>query len=60
MKETGKEVPNYELNNLQTTKDVLQYFKEGRGSAIEDATVQTYLEQNRDSLPKNLTFIPRE
>ncbi|KAI8067411.1 hypothetical protein BDF21DRAFT_466151 [Thamnidium elegans] len=60
MKETGKEVPNYELNNLQTTNDVLQYFKEGRGLAIEDTTVQSYLEQNRESLPKNLTFIPRE
>lgn len=59
IKETGKEVPNYELNNLSSTKQVLEFFKTG-GLAQKKTTVRSYFEENSESLPKNLTFVPRE
>ncbi|KAI7877298.1 uncharacterized protein EV154DRAFT_525446 [Mucor mucedo] len=60
IKETGKEVPNYELNGLETTKDVLAYFKTGGPLEAQKVTIEAYFEDNRESLPKNLTFVPRE
>lgn len=60
IKETGKEVPNYELNNLSSTKQVLEYFKTGGLAQKKKTTVRSYFEENSESLPKNLTFVPRE
>lgn len=59
MKETGKEVPNYELNQLETTNDVLAYFQRDE-SLVEKVTIEDYIQENSDSLPSNLTFAPRE
>jgi hypothetical protein len=60
IKETGKDVPNYELNGLSSTKDVLAYFKTGGPLSAQKVTIQSYFEENSESLPKNLTFVPRE
>ncbi|CAO3625016.1 unnamed protein product [Mucor hiemalis] len=60
IKETGKEVPNYELNTLSSTKEVLEYFKTGGPLSAQKVTVRSYFEENNESLPKNLTFVPRE
>lgn len=60
IKETGKEVPNYELNTLSSTKKVLEYFKTGGPLSAQKVTVRSYFEENNESLPKNLTFVPRE
>jgi hypothetical protein len=59
MKETGKEVPNYELNQIETTNDVLAYFQREE-RLVEKVTIEDYFQENTDSLPANLTFAPRE
>ncbi|KAI8638266.1 hypothetical protein BD408DRAFT_477744 [Parasitella parasitica] len=57
MKQTGKEVPNYELNGFESTKDVLNFFKSEKALA-KKVTVLDYFEENRQSLPNNLTLAP--
>ncbi|CEP19877.1 hypothetical protein [Parasitella parasitica] len=57
MKQTGKEVPNYELNGFETTKDVLEFFRTEKALA-KKVTVLDYFEENRKFLPNNLTFAP--
>ncbi|EIE83192.1 hypothetical protein G6F46_003051 [Rhizopus delemar] len=59
MKQIGKEIPNYELNQIETTQDVLKAFTKNETS-IENMTVYDYLEKNNESLPSNLKFVPRE
>lgn len=59
IKQTGKEVPNYELNSFETTKDILDYFKSEKALA-KKVTIADYFEEHRESLPSNLTFAPRE
>ncbi|KAI9486793.1 MAG: hypothetical protein EXX96DRAFT_55040 [Benjaminiella poitrasii] len=59
MKQTGKEVPNYELNKMSNTKDILEYFKSDRPLNQSSANVQEYFEQNRESLPSNIKFVPK-
>ncbi|OBZ83455.1 hypothetical protein A0J61_08497 [Choanephora cucurbitarum] len=58
MQQTGKEVPNYQLNQLKTTQDILEFFK---GSFDQkELTVETFFEEHKDTLPSNLTFAARE
>lgn len=59
MKQTGKEVPNYKLNELETTKDVLDYFKIDQ-SLAEKTSIRDFFEENAESLPSNLKFADRK
>ncbi|KAI7902329.1 uncharacterized protein BX663DRAFT_435600 [Cokeromyces recurvatus] len=56
IKQTGKEVPNHELNKLKSTKDVIEFFKTEH-SKVKD--VQDYLLE-QESLPPNIKFIPKQ
>lgn len=58
MKELGREIPNYQLNQLETTQDVLDYFQ--TEESPKQSNIEVFFEENADSLPKNITFIPRE
>ncbi|KAI8368955.1 hypothetical protein BD560DRAFT_330526 [Blakeslea trispora] len=55
MQQTGKEVPNYQLDRLKTTQDVLNFFK-GTMDQKKPLTVKSFFEENEDKLPSNLTF----
>ncbi|CAM0140343.1 hypothetical protein VKS41_007028 [Umbelopsis sp. WA50703] len=59
--ETGKDVPNAELNNIETVSDALAFFS--RKSVLPDDardSVQRYLEDDVEELPSNLSFHKRE
>ncbi|KAI8878475.1 hypothetical protein K501DRAFT_336728 [Backusella circina FSU 941] len=58
IKQTGKEVPNYQLDALKTSSDILDYFKNGE-PVIKVGTVEEFFQDNETTLPKNLTFVPR-
>jgi hypothetical protein len=47
------------LDGFETTKDVLDFFKSEKALA-EKVTVLDYFEENRESLPSNLTFAPKQ
>lgn len=57
MKQIGREIPNYELNDIETVKDVLDSFVKVNEIRVEDMKISDYLENN-DSLPGNLKFVP--
>ncbi|KAG2173101.1 hypothetical protein INT43_004474 [Umbelopsis isabellina] len=59
--ETGKDVPNAELNNIESVSDALAFFS--RKSVLPDdarGAVQRYLEEDVEELPSNLSFHKRE
>ncbi|KAI8092411.1 uncharacterized protein B0P05DRAFT_226750 [Gilbertella persicaria] len=58
IKQTGKEVPNYQLSQLETTGHVLEFFKHTQVQT--HSTIEDYFLSNKDSLPTNLTFASRE
>ncbi|KAI9484769.1 hypothetical protein BDB00DRAFT_853682 [Zychaea mexicana] len=58
IKQTGKEVPNRELSNIQTGADLLAYFTKSQdlSSQTKASSVRSFFEDNADTLPSNLTF----
>jgi hypothetical protein len=58
IKQTGREVPNYQLDALKTGSDILDYFKNGE-TVVKSGTVEEFFQDNEETLPKNLTFVPR-
>ncbi|KAI8967919.1 hypothetical protein BDF20DRAFT_917169 [Mycotypha africana] len=65
IKETGIDVPNYKLNELNTTDDILYYFTEEKDIILtakkqQNETIKDFFEENRESLPSNMVFVPRD
>ncbi|KAI8381095.1 uncharacterized protein BYT42DRAFT_565221 [Radiomyces spectabilis] len=59
MKQIGKEVPNLELNNMQTVEDMLAFFQRPEDK-VATSSIEAFFQDNADTLPSNLTFAPRE
>lgn len=55
--ETGKDVPNAELNNIKTVSDALEFFSR-KAVALEDkrGAVQRFFEDDIEELPSNIAF----
>lgn len=55
--ETGKDVPNAELNNIKTVSDALAFFSR-KAVALEDkrGDVQRFFEDDVEELPSNIAF----
>ena len=58
IKQTGKEVSNIELTNIQTGADLLAYFTKSEESisSSQAGSVRRFFDDNADSLPPNLVF----
>ncbi|CEI86610.1 hypothetical protein RMCBS344292_01044 [Rhizopus microsporus] len=56
MKQTGKEVPNYKLNEIETTQDVVAALLDNTKQE-ESKTIKDILTEKQEELPSNITFI---
>jgi hypothetical protein len=57
--EIGKEIPNLELNNIQTVSDALKFFvKPSIPDARKGHPTAEWFETHRGELPQNMQFIP--
>ncbi|KAG2218089.1 hypothetical protein INT45_000012 [Circinella minor] len=58
IKQTGKEVSNVELTNIQTGADLLAHFTKSKESVSSSplGSVRRFFNDNADSLPPNLVF----
>lgn len=56
MKQTGKEVPNYKLNEIETTQDVVAALLDNTKQE-ESKTIKDILTEKQQELPSNITFI---
>ncbi|KAI8097748.1 uncharacterized protein BX664DRAFT_383985 [Halteromyces radiatus] len=55
IKQIGKEIPNLDLNNITTVKDLLAFYE--RKPDLSETSVEKFFIENQSSLPPNMTFV---